>query len=160
MSHSLKNVLRFVPIAGLALLGACNMQADRPAPRPVSFNPPGTALTTLPASNIVWYHVEFDSGSTRIGPEGRQLIATVADTMAGNTTTATIVGKTDTVGGDQANMRLSRDRAVAVRQAMLATGKMAPARIETRWTGDRKPGYQPVDNVADAGGRVVDIGVH
>lgn len=68
MSPALKNVLRFVAIAGLALLGACNMQADRPAPRPVSFNPPAAALTTLPASNIVWYHVEFNPGSTRIRP--------------------------------------------------------------------------------------------
>lgn len=156
----MSNSLRFAAIASLALLGACNMDSDHPAPRPVSFNPPGTALASLPAANIVWYHVAFDSGSTRIGPEGRQAIATAADSMAGNAMTATVVGKTDTVGSEQANMRLSRDRAAAVRQAMLATGKMTPARIETRWTGDRKPDNQTADNVADAGGRVVDIGVH
>ena len=146
-------------LASLALLAACDKQSNRPVPRPVSFNPPSTALAAVPASNIVWYHVDFDNGSTQIALEGRQAIATAAGSMAGNTMTATVIGKTDTVGGDQANMRLSRDRAVAVRQAMLATGNMTPDRIETRWTGDRKPG-SPTDHIADASARVVDIGVH
>jgi outer membrane protein OmpA-like peptidoglycan-associated protein len=159
---SLLNYIGLAPIAGLSMLAACDMQSGRPAPRPVSFNPPGTALTALPAANIVWYHVEFDHGSTRIGQDGHRAIATAADSMAGNNTNATVVGRTDTVGGDQANMRLSRDRAAAVSRALLATGKMTAARIETRWTGDRKPGDDSVNNVAGAGsgGRVVDIGVH
>jgi outer membrane protein OmpA-like peptidoglycan-associated protein len=157
---ALSSSIRFVAIAGLALLAACDRQEERPAPRPVSFNPPGTALAAMPASNVVWYHVEFDSGSNKIGLEGRRTIATAAESMAGNTMTATVIGKTDTVGNDQANLRLSRDRAVAVRQAMMATGKIAPNRIETHWTGERRNDAQPVDNTADSGGRVVDIGIH
>ena len=103
------NVIWFASIAGLTLLTACDMQSERPAPRPVSFNPPGSALAALPTSNIVWYHVEVDSDSTRIGSEERQAIATVA-------------------GADRANMRLPRDRPFAVREAWLVAGKMAPAR--------------------------------
>ena len=47
--------------AGLLVLAACDMQNERPAPRPVSFNPQGTAPAALPAANIVWYQVESDS---------------------------------------------------------------------------------------------------
>lgn len=134
------NVIWFASIAGLTLLTACDMQSERPAPRPVSFNPPGTALAALPTSNIVLYHVEVDSDSTRIGPDDRQAIATV-------------------VGADRANMRLPRDRPFAVREAWLVTGKTAPAGIMTRWTGDRAPNSPAAVNVADADGRVIDIGV-
>ena len=144
------NVIWFASIAGLTLLTACDMQSERPAPRPVSFNPPGTALAALPTSNIVLYHVEVDSDSTRIGRDDRQAIA---DSMAGNTTTATVVG------ADRANMRLPRDRPFAVREAWLVTGKTAPAGIMTRWTGDRAPNSPAAVNVADADGRVIDIGV-
>ena len=129
--------------AGLLMLAACDMQNERPAPRPVSFNPPGTALAALPAANIAWYHVEYDTGSTRIGPGARQAIMSASDSMVGNATTATVVGKPNMVGSDAATMRLSRDRAMAVRQAMLATGNMTPNRIETRWTGERMPDGGP-----------------
>ena len=54
-----------------------------------------------------------------------------------------IAGKTDTVGGGQANLRLSRNRAMAVRQVMLATDNITPSRIERRWTSDRTPGSPP-----------------
>ena len=129
--------------AGLLMLAACDMQNERPAPRPVSFNPPGTAPAALPAATIVWYHVESDSDSTRIWAKGRQAIVSASDSMAGNATTATVVGKTDTVGSGAATMRLARDRAMAVRQAMLTTGNMTPNRIETRWTGERMPDGGP-----------------
>ncbi len=108
----------------------------------------------------MWFHVEFESGSIRIGPEGRQTIVNATESMQGNTTTATVVGKADSVGSGAANMRLSRDRAVTVRQAMLATGKVSPQRIETRWTGDRSSDGRATDDATAGGGRVVDIGIH
>lgn len=107
------NVIWFASIAGLTLLTACDMQSERPAPRPVSFNPPGTALAALPTSNIVWYHVESDSDSSHIETDQRQSLATV-------------------VGADRANMRLPGDRPFAVREAWLVAGKMAPARTLPR----------------------------
>jgi len=74
--------------------------------------------------------------------------------------TATLVGKTDSVGSDAANMRLSQQRAAAVRNALLATGKVPAQRIQTRWTGERPQTAQPISDAADASNRVVDIGVH
>jgi outer membrane protein OmpA-like peptidoglycan-associated protein len=81
--------------------------------------------------------------------------------MQGNTALmATVVGRSDAVGGDAANMRLSKQRADAVRRALLRTGKVTAQRIEERWTGERPEGNRPMVAGADASNRVVDIALH
>ncbi len=148
--------------AAFAFLAGC---AQHSAPPPVvaavPYNPPGTALAALPKADITWYHVDFPTGSAHIDAAGRQAITTVAESMNGNTAlTATVIGKTDTVGNDAANMRLSEQRARAVRNALVQVGHVAPQRIETRWTGDRHPATAiPVD-ATDTGSRAVDIAIH
>ena len=57
-------------------------------------------------------------------------------------------------------MRLSRERAGAVRTALLNTGMVPAQQIETRWTGERQQNGETAINVADASSRAVDIGVH
>ena len=58
--------------------------------------------------------------------------------MQGNAAlTATVIGKTDSAGGDAANLRLSERRANTVRTAVWHTGTIPAQRIETRWTGER-----------------------
>jgi outer membrane protein OmpA-like peptidoglycan-associated protein len=57
-------------------------------------------------------------------------------------------------------MRLSQQRANAVRTALLQTGKLSAQQIETRWTGERQQGAQTASDVADPSNRAVDIGVH
>lgn len=146
----------------LALLAGCAQHSAPPAvAAAVPYNPPGTALAALPKADITWYRVDFATNSAHIDAAGRQAIATAADSMQGNTAlTATVIGKTDAVGNDAANMRLSEQRARAVRNALMQTGKIAPQRIETRWTGDRQPAAAVPVDVADSGSRAVDIGIH
>ena len=70
MSHT----IRFASLAALIMLAACDMQTKMPptALRPVTFNPPGTVLAALPSVPIVWYHVEFETDSNRVNPQGAE----------------------------------------------------------------------------------------
>jgi OmpA-OmpF porin, OOP family len=148
---------KLASIAAVVLLAGCAQQS-----RPMAtYNPPGTALTELPAANVTWYHVMFANGSTQIDANGQQAIDNAAASMQGNTAlVATVIGKTDAAGSDAANMRLSQQRASAVRTALLQTGKVRAAQIETRWTGERQQGAQTASDVADPSNRAVDIGIH
>jgi outer membrane protein OmpA-like peptidoglycan-associated protein len=70
----------------------------------------------------------------------------------------TVIGKTDRVGAAPANMALSRRRANAVRDALVAAGVPA-ASIVTSWTGEGKQQMATADEVDQQGNRVVDITV-
>ena len=48
----------------------------------------------------------------------------------------TIVGRTDATGDAQQNMQLSQERAAAVRDELLAMGKIPANRVQTAWTGE------------------------
>jgi OmpA-OmpF porin, OOP family len=149
--------LALASVTAIVTLAGCAPQSQ-PVAR---YNPPGTALAELPAANITWYHVMFANGSTQIDANGLQAINTAAASMQGNDALmATVIGKTDSADSAAANMRLSQERANAVRTALLQTGKVPAAQIETRWTGERQQGGQTMSDVADPGNRVVDIGVH
>jgi outer membrane protein OmpA-like peptidoglycan-associated protein len=147
-------------VAAFVLLAGCT-QPSQPSQPTARYNPPGTALAELPAGNVTWYHVMFANGSTQIDANGQQTINNAAASMQGNSAlVVTLIGKTDSAGSDAANMRLSQQRAGAVRTALLQTGKVSAAQIETRWTGERQQGGQTASDVADPSNRAVDIGVH
>jgi outer membrane protein OmpA-like peptidoglycan-associated protein len=138
-------------------LAGCAQQSQPTA----RYNPPSTALAELPAANMTWFRVMFANNSYLIDPSGQQAINNAADSMQSNTAlTATVIGKTDSAGSDAANMRLSQQRASAVRTALLQIGKVSAQRVETRWTGARQQGAQTTSDVADPSNRAVDIGVH
>ena len=162
MSLSLQNSVRVASFAAFALVAGCAQQAPPRAAAAVPYNPPGTALAALPAGNVTWYRVTFATNSYQIDPAGQQAINAAASSLQNNTSlTATLIGKSDSVGGgDASNMRLSQQRAAAVRTALLNTGMVPADRIETRWTGDRQQNGQTGTDVADARNRAVDIGVH
>ena len=146
-------------VAVFVLLSGC-AQPSQPTPT-ARYNPPGAALAELPVGNVTWYHVMFANGSTQIDANGQQAINNAAASMQGNSAlVVTLIGKTDSAGSDAANMRLSQQRAGAVRTALLQTGKVSAAQIETRWTGERQQGAQTMSDVADPSNRAVDIGVH
>ena len=151
-------------VAAMALLSGCGMmqqQASAPAAAPVAYNPPGRALTELPAGQVTWFHVAFDTGSRTIAVNQREPIQDAAAALRGNSAlTATVIGRTDGVGSDSANMRLSEQRAHAVRDALIRQGPTDASRIETRWTGERKPGQPLAGETPDGGARVVDIAIH
>lgn len=151
-----------LPAMLLLALGACGSaglgtsEPQRPATPPVAFNPPPQALTE-PQAVVRWHQVRFPTASARLGEAERETIREVANAMSQERALrATVIGRADTVGRDQANLRLSRQRASAVRDALVREG-VDRARIDTRWTGDRRPPTAQGPTTEEAGDRVVDI---
>jgi outer membrane protein OmpA-like peptidoglycan-associated protein len=142
--------------AGLLLaLAACS--PPPPSQPQVLFNPPPQTMGPRD-SDTRWYHVSFPSAGARIEPDQRATIDTVAEAMRSNPELrATVIGRADTTGADQPNLRLSRARANAVRDALVRNGRIPSRRIEVRWTGDRRQSTVEVPFRRDADDRVVDI---
>jgi len=151
-----------LPAMLLLALGACGSaglgtsEPQRPAAPPVAFNPPPQALTE-PQADVRWHQVRFPTASARLGEAERETIREVATAMGEDRALrATVIGRADTVGRDQPNLRLSRQRAMAVRDALAREG-VDRGRIDTRWTGDRRPPAAQGPNTEEGGDRVVDI---
>ena len=138
MSRGANSWVRLAASVGFTILAACTS----PKPMPIDA-----------------YHVDFDTDSYSIQPAGQQAIASVAQRVAGNgDAKVTIVGRTDAAGTPAYNMQLSQKRAAAVHDALIATGKIAPDRIETSWTGETQSAAASA--TPPAGDKVVDIYVH
>jgi OOP family OmpA-OmpF porin len=145
---------RLAAVGLLSLLGAC---ASNPPQQPVASNPPPVA----PGPNAIWYTVNFDTNSFAINADGQKVVSNVITYLQGHpASVATIIGRTDTVGSNDYNLRLSHRRADAVRDAVVYGGKLSEDRVETRWTGEARQGVPTGDSVAAAANRVVDIAIH
>ncbi|HEX7200663.1 MAG TPA: OmpA family protein [Dongiaceae bacterium] len=117
------------------------------------------ACTSPKPMPIDAYHVAFPTDSYSIQPAGQQAIDSVAQRVAGQSDAkVTIVGRTDAAGTPAYNMQLSQKRAAAVHDALIATGKIAPDRIETSWTGETQSAAASA--TPPPGDKVVDIYVH
>jgi len=147
---------RLAAAAGaMSLIGAC--ASNPPPPRMAASNPPPVA----PGPNAIWYHVNFDSSSYAIDSSGLTTVADVTAYLQHNPgAVATIIGKTDTVGGPNYNMHLSHRRADAVRDALVYNGNLAADRVETRWTGENRQRVVTGNDVPAEANRVVDIAIH
>lgn len=111
--------------------------AERPAPVRV---PPLPEPAAMPAPELrAAFRVEFDFNSARIRPESRAILDKVAAVMAavGNTRFR-IVGHTDAVGGDAANLALSRRRAAAVVEYLASHHHIRRDRLEASGKGARE----------------------
>jgi outer membrane protein OmpA-like peptidoglycan-associated protein len=138
----------------VSMLAAC---VQTPPPTVVASNPPPVP----PGPNATWFHVGFATGSYAIDPGGLTIIGDVTGFLRDNPqSVATIIGKTDSVGGADYNMHLSHQRADAVRDALVYRGSIAADRVETRWTGETRQRVQTANNVSSDANRVVDIAVH
>ena len=69
-----------------------------------------------------------------------------------------VIGHTDTVGGTDANDKLSQKRAAAVREILIAAGVPAQ-KIETAGRGERELLVMSADEVAEPRNRRVEISV-
>lgn len=164
MSDFLRKVRQSAPAiisaTGFLLLAGCG-QMNPPPPPAVAFNPPSAAVATLPPSAVTRFHVGFAAGYAEIGPNGQSAINGAADALQANPNlVATLVGSADSDGRDQANMQLSRQRARAVHDALMRTGKVRERQLDTRWTGDRRAGPNPGAAVAGVSDRSVEITLH
>jgi len=84
--------------------------------------------------------VSFEFGKAELTPAGRQQIDMyVPSLLARGEIRLDIIGHTDRIGSDAANIALSRRRADAVRNQLLSSGKLKPDQIRTRGAGSRNP---------------------
>ena len=160
MSLIAKNTARVASAAAFVLLAGCADMYQQNTPV-VQYNPPSPSLATMPVADVNWFRVDFATNSAQLDAAARGAVNSAADRLPGNSAVvATVVGKADHVGSDAANMRLSRQRAQAVRDALIQTGRVDAKRVETRWTGERSKDEPVLMETADARARVVDIAVH
>jgi outer membrane protein OmpA-like peptidoglycan-associated protein len=84
--------------------------------------------------------IPFDTGKSTLKAESASLLDEVADTLLARPDLVKIEvqGHTDPVGGVEVNLTLSRERAVAVVEALVARG-VAPERLVARGYGPTRP---------------------
>jgi len=139
----------------LLLLAACTMPGRQTVNTPP---PPPPPRATAQASV---YQLTFASGSYAIDAAGHRTIEDVSSVVDGNpNAVVTIVGRTDATGSPAANMELSQKRAAAVRDELIALGKIPANRVDTAWTGEMKQDVGTYNGVPEARNRVVDIYIH
>jgi outer membrane protein OmpA-like peptidoglycan-associated protein len=115
------------------------------------------ATTGETASRGDAYRVYFEFDKSTLTPESRATItAAVQARRDDQKIEITLLGKADLSGTDPYNMALSKRRADAVRDAMVAGGASV-GRIGVRWVGDREPPVPTAAGVREAKNRVVEI---
>lgn len=88
---------------------------------------------------LTLHNILFDTGKSTLSSESEPVLATVAELLTAQPSLALeIQGHTDNVGTPEANLRLSRDRAAAVK-ARLVAGGIAADRLATSGFGDTQP---------------------
>lgn len=88
---------------------------------------------------IAFRNVLFTSGSAELLPVSGDELDRLAELLSkAPGYSVEIVGHTDNIGEDDDNLQLSRQRAEAVRDYLVAAG-ISPARISTRGDGETKP---------------------
>lgn len=116
----------------------------------------GAALAAQPA-RPARYTLYFVEGTDRLTEESARMFE---DVLAGIAKDAVpdvvVVGHTDRVGSDAANDVLARQRAEAVRAALLQRG-IAPASVTAEGRGEREPRFPTADGVPEPRNRRVEI---
>jgi flagellar motor protein MotB len=86
------------------------------------------------------YGIYFDFASDRIRPESIPILEEIAGLMKHNPDwQLSINGHTDNVGGDASNLRLSRQRAAAVKAALVDRYGISESRLNTGGFGASQP---------------------
>lgn len=84
--------------------------------------------------------VSFAFGQAELTPEGQKQIDMYVPSLAARgEIRLDIIGHTDRIGSDAANMALSKRRAEAVRDRIVRSGRIDPDQIRTRGVGSRNP---------------------
>ncbi|QDL94181.1 OmpA family protein (plasmid) [Paroceanicella profunda] len=131
--------------------------ADRTLRLTVSYDAEAAARASLPAPDtcldemraaLAAQQIIFAPASTQIDPESLPVVEALAATLKGCAPAVFEVGAyTDTSGSDELNLRLSRDRAQAVLEALVARG-VPLDRLRAKGYGEADP---IADNATEAG---------
>jgi OmpA-OmpF porin, OOP family len=90
--------------------------------------------------SIAVHNILFDTGKATIKPESAGALGIIAEVLKGDPALKIeIQGHTDNVGAPAANLKLSQDRAAAVKAYLVQTGGIAATRLTTAGLGDTKP---------------------
>jgi len=82
----------------------------------------------------------FDSGSANIKPQSYGIIRQISQVLIQDESiNLNIIGHTDADGPDDTNLKLSKDRAAAVRQALIDVYKISGKRLVTDGKGESEP---------------------
>jgi OmpA-OmpF porin, OOP family len=86
------------------------------------------------------YGIYFDTGKAEIKPESDAAIAEIAKLLKNNNALKVyVVGHTDNVGSFDANMKLSKDRAVAVTNSLISNYGIASSRLKAHGVSSLNP---------------------
>lgn len=100
--------------------------------------------------HVVAQGIYFDTNSAALKPESSAAIAQIAALLKSNAALKVyVVGHTDSVGNDDANLRLSTDRAQSVVRALVTSHGIAASRLKAFGNGP----FAPVASNASEEGR-------
>lgn len=92
------------------------------------------------SGHVSIYGIYFDTGKAEIKPESAAAIAEIARLLKSNKELKIyVVGHTDNVGSFDANMKLSKDRATAVANSLVAKQGIAAARLKAYGVSSLNP---------------------
>jgi OmpA-OmpF porin, OOP family len=126
-------------------VGGQSTQCDVIEPKPVetglvSVNASAMAAGIDAEGHIALYSILFDTGKATLKPESRSAIDEIAKLLRNRPSLRLlVVGHTDSTGGLETNLRLSRDRAAAVMQALVSDHNIAAARLSAHGVGPLSP---------------------
>jgi len=101
---------------------------------------PDFSHTIMSAGRYVTYGILFDTGSDRLKPESAAVIKSIATGLQANADLKLkIEGHTDSTGDAALNLDLSKRRAAAVKQVLVAEFQIDEARLTTDGLGATKP---------------------
>lgn len=139
--------LQIVSVAGSAIDVADRpkgtTQAQTPAPDPTrpAVLPDGSDTERLRnQGSLVLEGLDFGTGATELGAGPFPMLDEIAEFLTDNPELRiALVGHTDTVGGLDANIRISRQRAQAVRARLIEAYGVAPDRLDAEGMGYLAP---------------------
>jgi OOP family OmpA-OmpF porin len=92
------------------------------------------------SGHVALHGINFDTGKATITADSAATLKEIADLLSRNGSwKLRIEGHTDDVGKPKDNLLLSRKRAEAVKDWLVANAKVAAARLETQGLGDTRP---------------------
>jgi outer membrane protein OmpA-like peptidoglycan-associated protein len=95
----------------------------------------------------VTYGIYFDFNKDTIKPESEPVLKQIVQAMTDNPTwKLTVEGHTDNIGGDSYNLDLSKRRAAAVKQTLIARYHISPDRLSADGFGASRP-VEPNDTL-------------
>jgi outer membrane protein OmpA-like peptidoglycan-associated protein len=106
----------------------------------VEFSAMELANALRDSGKVALHNILFDTGKATIKPESATALAPVGELLRNDASLKLeIQGHTDNIGAPAANLKLSQDRAAAVKAYLVQQLSVAPERLTTSGFGDTQP---------------------